>query len=546
MDNSIPQRICELLELRDDNKKVYLLSNNSKEAIFYPQPVHFYSFATETFEDVGSGCYDDIAHMILTEFDIPQSYFPEYQHNNFDLLETTRPFVSYTYTSPHFEKEFLHTIDNDPRTPSLLAIEVLFPLVSSDAVIRKAMISLSVQHTHKVPLAPIELEVFCVPKAIQHIPEIDASSWKKISSVIMQFDETANLKECMLDISSLIPQISAQIHPVTLLFKLRSNLLSSIQICSSEDCAHPPKLHFVYDTNFAANPQSGVLAHAIGDLGVGAVHPVSGHLTIDINDSIFDVYDKSIDIHHCYTSALAGYTYTYNPFLELEIPAFNAMKLGTGWRLNIMESIMPVHFYHQGHAYNGFLYVDGNGNKIYFKPRFHEHDGFDPYATLYEGISSYAYHFDPEKRLLLSTNEERIFDDYGRLISIRKNNGKNLSIRYSEGKIVKVVDETTQNSVDLYYDKNNFLTQISAYKQPITFSYKADALREITYPGGSKLVFDYAGCYRGPSSIQSKNSFGEIDSEFSYTYMPTCSGTRITSITNKKHVTYPCFDSPKK
>ena len=108
------------------------------------------------------------------------------------------------------------------------------------------------------------------------------------------------------------------------------------------------------------------------------------------------------------------------------------------------------------------------------------------------------------------------------------------------------MDETTQNSVDLYYDKNNFLTQIGAYKQPINFSYKNDALHEITYPGGQKLVFDYAGCYRGPASIQLKNCQGEIDNEISYTYMPTCSGTRVTSITDKKHVTYPCFDSPQK
>lgn len=543
MNPPIPHRVQELSNLRDDSKKVYLLSDNSKEAVFYPHPIHFYCTTTEGFEEIGS-CYDPDYDSMLSEYDIPERPFHGFRDNPFEPLDTTHPLVSYTYTAPHFKKEALHTVSNKPRTPSYLAIEVLFPRVAGNAVIKKALLSLSIEVPTRTTEDDIRLELFYVPKPICRVTEIDLSALEKIASLHPHFEGNAP-NECVFDLSAILPQASAQTHPVTLLIKLTAKHSTGIQIRGSEDYTHPPTLRFVYDTNFATNPQSGVLEHAVGDFGTGAIHPVTGHLLLDINDSIFDTYDKPIDIHHCYTSALAGYTYTYNPFLDLEIPAFNTMKLGRGWRLNIMESMTPVHFYHKNCAYNGFLYVNGNGVKTYFKPHLYAQDSFDPYATLYEGISPYTLYYDAEKRLLLSGDEERFFDDCGRLICMKTSKDKCVRITYSEERIQKVTEENSRCSVDLHYDKDNFLTQIIAYSQVIDFSYKDGTLHEITYPGGQKLVLESDGYYRGPSAILLKNNRGDPVSELLYSYTPSCCGARVTSITQKKHISYPCFELQK-
>ena len=546
MNNPIPYRVQELFALRDDCKKVYLLSNNFKEAVYYPHPVHFYCTATENFEEIG-GCHDINFDNMTPEFDIPQRDFHNFKNNPFDSLDTAHPFVSYTYTAPHFKKEMLHIINNNPLTPSWLALEVLLPRVSGNAIIQKAMLKLSVDTSRTVGSDDVELELLYVPRTIQTVSETDLSTLEKIASLCPNFESNARLAECTFDLTAIIPQASAQVQPITLLIKLTSKTNTSLHICSSENYAHPPTFHFVYDTNFTTNPQIGVLTHAVGDFGTGAVHPTTGHLLLDLNDSVFDIYDKPIDIHHCYTSALAGYNYTYNSFLDLEIPAFNTMKLGWGWRLNIMESMIPIHFYHKDFEYNGFLHIDGNGEKTYFKPRLYAQEVSDPCVTLYEGISPYTLYYDAKKHMMFSDDEEKLFDDHGRMVHMKKRNGKRLKIKYFKGKITKVTEENSQNSVNLHYDKNSFLTQITAYPHiVIGFSYKDGTLHEISYPGGKKLTLKYGGYYRGPSLILLKDRQNAPISEILYSYVPSCSGARVTSITQKKHIAYPYLELPEK
>lgn len=45
-------RVGEILELRDDNRKVYRMSDGTEQAVFYPEPVHIFNKAAKTFEDV--------------------------------------------------------------------------------------------------------------------------------------------------------------------------------------------------------------------------------------------------------------------------------------------------------------------------------------------------------------------------------------------------------------------------------------------------------------------------------------------------------------
>ena len=45
-------RVGEILALRGSNRKVYRMQDGSEQAVFYPEAVHVFNKATETFDDV--------------------------------------------------------------------------------------------------------------------------------------------------------------------------------------------------------------------------------------------------------------------------------------------------------------------------------------------------------------------------------------------------------------------------------------------------------------------------------------------------------------
>ena len=92
----------------------------------------------------------------------------------------------------------------------------------------------------------------------------------------------------------------------------------------------------------------------------------TGKMVLDHTDFEWSGELMPVSIHHVYNSALSAVFYTSDA--DERIADFSGMKLGYGWRLNIMQSMMPASVTYEGTTYNGFTYVDGDGNVTEFIP----------------------------------------------------------------------------------------------------------------------------------------------------------------------------------
>ena len=64
-----------------------------------------------------------------------------------------------------------------------------------------------------------------------------------------------------------------------------------------------------------------------------------------------------VTIRQLYNSAFNAYRYTANSAIGLRTADFSGMKLGYGFKLNIMQSVKTATFQHEGKVYDGYVYT---------------------------------------------------------------------------------------------------------------------------------------------------------------------------------------------
>ena len=335
--------------------------------------------------------------------------------------------------------------------------------------------------------------------------------------------ETGKVISYSFDITTLVDMFnkgeSSSYNLVLKSFDECATVQNNVVLYGSEhsgDCA--PQLVITYESNYGVNTSYRTHTHELGKFGQGSIDLQCGNLMFESEDFAWGGNRMPVNIKHLYNSALSDYVYTNNSAIKLDTADFSAMKLGKGFKLNIMQSIVK----------NGdnYIYIGENGDAILLKES-KECVCCDSNTQCYpcykpEDDSDMSY--DYMKRILKQGDEVYQFNEYGQLKSITQGNNQML-INYLNGQICSVVDGAGREFGFSY--TNGCLTIITAPDgSKIEYTYNGDLLSSVTYPDGTKAIITYL--YNKPHEIvlsESTNNAPLYKVEYIF------NGERVESVT---------------
>ena len=246
-------------------------------------------------------------------------------------------------------------------------------------------------------------------------------------------------------------------------------------------------LELVCETDYAHTATDGANTHTIGRFGEGAIDAYSGKLEFLSQDFAWGGCRMPVSISHSYCSALADCQYTTNDVIGLNVADFSGMRLGLGWRLDLMQSM--VHYYDDG---DYFVHTDENGNQTHFKLS-EKTVKLDTTQNveyhLFEDTDGNEIYYDECKKILTDGDTNYHFCDE-RLVKISDKYNE-MSIGYTDGVITTVTDGAGR-CFDFAYDTDGYLVSITAPDgTKRTYDYTNRLLTSITNPDGTKVNLEY-------------------------------------------------------
>ena len=255
-----------------------------------------------------------------------------------------------------------------------------------------------------------------------------------------------------------------------------------------------PELIVDYEKNdvFADSHESD--SFQIGSVGRENVDLLCGNVTLALNDFVWAGNRMPVTLRHMYNSVYAEYDYTANSEADIEEADYSLMKLGKGWKLNIMQSVIESVFQLDGTTYDGYMFLDEYGKKTYLVERTEDRceGNCENGEYTYEDYYQSGILYEPTCRKLLCGTDVYKFDSSGRLISKTDSYGNTMSITYTLGKITSVTDGAGREFEFTY--SGDYLSMITAPDgSSISYTYLAGLLIRITYADGSclKLAYDF-------------------------------------------------------
>ena len=255
---------------------------------------------------------------------------------------------------------------------------------------------------------------------------------------------------------------------------------------------HPPTLTVEYETSFAMGETPNTANKTIGPFGEAHVDLARGMLTLETEDFSWSGNRMPVSIHHNYHGALSNMAYGANASVPtLYLPDYSGMRVGLGFWLNLMQSMIAV-----GDAY---AYTDDMAKQYSFcegtddKKRA-DNSSYRPYVC----DEDESMFYDAERKELHQGNTIYTFDNYGRLILMadEKVSANHITIEYENDRITKVTDGANRDFVFDYSEADGamYLTKITAPDGTcISYEYdNAGHLTDIIYPGNRRMVFTYA------------------------------------------------------
>ena len=340
--------------------------------------------------------------------------------------------------------------------------------------------------------------------------------------------------EYSFDVTSLLDEfIKGEINPLNFVLKAVN------EECTCSACAEfygstaanefIPKLVVGYESTYSVNTSYRTHTHSLGRFGQGSIDLQRGNLMFESEDFAWGGNRMPATIKHLYNSVLCDCQYTTNSAIQLNAADFSSMKIGKGFKLNIMQSMMPASFQHEGEACQGYVFVGENGEETFFK----ESNAHECCAEngqcyhLYEDVDSSDMVYDHCKHTLKQGDDTYLFDAAGRLIKITDAFGNQLQINYTAGRITSVLDGAGRD-FNFTYSGDGFLTAIAAPdgNATISFAYTENLLTDITYQDGTKAKITY-GADSKPVCVTLADAVGNDVYKVAYTY----AGDRIFRVT---------------
>ncbi|MBQ8683632.1 MAG: hypothetical protein IJ518_03830 [Clostridia bacterium] len=245
--------------------------------------------------------------------------------------------------------------------------------------------------------------------------------------------------------------------------------------------------------------QNATNSHSLGRLGESYIDLQTQTLTIESEDFAWGGNRMPVTIRHLYDSALSHYRYTGNSNIGLHTADFSAMHIGSGWKLNVMQSMVLRSFRHNDADYLGYIYKDEQGEDVYFieSDKTAKDENGAEYA-LYTNVEDSETVYDPHLRTMTLGDDTYLFDTAGRLVRIADAYGNQQTITYTDGLLTAVTDGA-ERTFNFEYT-NGFLTKITAPDNTcITYAYSGENLNKITYPDGTVAKIYYVG--RKPNNV---------------------------------------------
>ena len=290
---------------------------------------------------------------------------------------------------------------------------------------------------------------------------------------------------------------------------------------------YAPQFIVTYESTYGINNSYRTHTHEIGRFGQGSIDLQCGNLMFESEDFVWAGNRMPVNIKHLYNSALYAHQYTANSGIKLLTANFSAMKLGLGYKLNIMQSMKATTFQHEGESHTGYVYIGENGEETFFKMSDDQVccGSNSQCYNLYEDVNSGDMLYDPVELTLKQGEETYRFDYMGRLVQIKDAADNHMDITYTSNRITSVTDGAGRD-FSFAYNSSGFLTSITAPDETsILYTYSGNLLSTITYQDGKKVSFTYSS--GKPTAVTLLDSNGNNVYKVAYSY----SGNRLNSVT---------------
>ena len=337
----------------------------------------------------------------------------------------------------------------------------------------------------------------------------------------MQIDNS-KMVSYTFDVTSLVDQVNnGEIGIKNLVLKMIDETAESDNSItlygSAYSGTYAPQFIITYESSYGVNTSYRTHTHDLGRFGQGSIDLQRCNLMLESEDFAWAGNRMPVTIKHLYNSALSDYQYTENNSIKLHTADFSGMKLGNGFKLNVMQSMkridsLPISWTedelkNEEMSFDGYIYIGENGEETYFKQSNEKKCCCSDHCYyLYKDVESSEMVYDYYTRTLTQGDEKRIFDESGRLIQIQ-DAYNTMQINYdSAGQLVSVVDGAGR-SFEFDYT-NGFLTAIIAPDNTkITYTYSGNLLETVTYPDGTKAVI--TNSYNRPRTISLLDASGK-------------------------------------
>lgn len=336
-------------------------------------------------------------------------------------------------------------------------------------------------------------------------------------------DETVSYA---FDITSLIDQLlNGETEKVGFVVKLIDETIVSgnCMIFSIGDSKEAvcPTVEITYESTYSVNTSYRADTHELGRFGRGSVDLMCGNLMLESEDFVWQGNRMPVTIKHLFNSALVASENTRD--IIPNTADFSAMNLGKGWRLNIMQSVKPTNFIHDGVLYEGFVYINENGEAIYFKESNERFQNEIECYSIYETIDNCML-YDHIRKKVIRKEMIYTFDEEGHLTNITDKYGNTMSITYELGQIISVTDGAGREFAFDYADGKLVSITAPESKGMITYEYANEFLASITYHTGITATIAYES--DKPSTITLIDGEGNVIHKVVYEFIED----RLTSV----------------
>ena len=228
-----------------------------------------------------------------------------------------------------------------------------------------------------------------------------------------------------------------------------------------------------------------------GDLAHGFIDVKSGTFKLVLDGIQFNGAQTPLNVRFIYNSDSEDHS-DYKIRHLRGLSDFYTMKLGCGWKLDLMKTMVAEKVTYCGVEYDGYMFTNETGDKSFFIPT--SDTGInDKECEEYIDLGDESCRYDAIARKLKTDEAVYWFDKSGRLCKVSDNDNNYLDITYIGDRIIGISD-TNGNEIFLDYNLHSQIKAITTSdgkKSICSYDSSSGMLSSIVYPQGNSISLKY-------------------------------------------------------